>query len=78
MVCVGGEGVVVFSRFCECTCQPDRENLIMSILNREVDTALRPGAFALLDACSGNDLQQLHAALGGDFYYLYIVTLVIS
>lgn len=33
-------------------------------LRREVDTALRPGAFALLDACSGNDLQQLHAALG--------------
>ncbi|KAG0565292.1 hypothetical protein KC19_8G179700 [Ceratodon purpureus] len=33
-------------------------------LKREVDSALRPGAFALLDACSGNDLQQLHAALG--------------
>lgn len=33
-------------------------------LKREVDSALRPGAYALLDACSGNDLQQLHAALG--------------
>lgn len=33
-------------------------------LKREVDSALRPGAYALLNACSGNDLQQLHATLG--------------
>ena len=39
---------------------------------REVDNALRPGAFALLDACSGNDLQQLHAALGGNFLCLLV------
>jgi len=34
-------------------------------LDREVDSALRPGAYALLDACSTNDLQQLHAVFGG-------------
>lgn len=40
------------------------QSLVGVGLKREVDSALRPGAFALLDACSGNDLQQLHAALG--------------
>ncbi|KAL2629877.1 hypothetical protein R1flu_014563 [Riccia fluitans] len=33
-------------------------------LTREVEAALRPGAYALVDACSANDLQQLHASLG--------------
>ncbi|KAL3693846.1 hypothetical protein R1sor_007497 [Riccia sorocarpa] len=33
-------------------------------LTREVEAALRPGAYALIDACSANDLQQLHASLG--------------
>lgn len=41
--------------------------MVSIFVYREVDSALRPGAFALLDACSGNDLQQLHAALGGNF-----------
>lgn len=34
---------------------------------REVEAALQPGAFVLVDACSPNDLQQLHASLGGNF-----------
>ncbi|KAL3677132.1 hypothetical protein R1sor_027080 [Riccia sorocarpa] len=33
-------------------------------LSGEVEAALRPGAYALIDACSANDLQQLHASLG--------------
>ncbi|OAE27711.1 hypothetical protein AXG93_4193s1110 [Marchantia polymorpha subsp. ruderalis] len=33
-------------------------------LMREVEAALRPGAYVLVDACSANDLQQLHASLG--------------
>ncbi|KAL3677078.1 hypothetical protein R1sor_027026 [Riccia sorocarpa] len=34
-------------------------------LDREVEAALRPGAYALIDACSANDLQQLDASLSG-------------
>lgn len=33
-------------------------------LKREIDGALRPGIYALVDACSLEDLQQLHAVLG--------------
>lgn len=33
-------------------------------LCREIEGTLRPGAYALVDACSGEDLQQLHAVLG--------------
>ncbi|KAI5066257.1 hypothetical protein GOP47_0019153 [Adiantum capillus-veneris] len=33
-------------------------------LSREVEATLRPGAFALVDICSTDDLQQLHAVLG--------------
>ncbi|MCO5612214.1 hypothetical protein L7F22_066477 [Adiantum nelumboides] len=33
-------------------------------LSREVEAILRPGAFALVDICSTDDLQQLHAVLG--------------
>ncbi|XP_042507828.1 uncharacterized protein LOC122083947 [Macadamia integrifolia] len=33
-------------------------------LKREIDEALRPGVYALVDACSSDDLQQLHTVLG--------------
>ncbi|CAM6123331.1 unnamed protein product [Calypogeia fissa] len=33
-------------------------------LIREVEAALQPGAYVLVDACSASDLQQLHASLG--------------
>ncbi|MCO5570219.1 hypothetical protein L7F22_023937 [Adiantum nelumboides] len=33
-------------------------------LSREVEATLRPSAFALVDICSTDDLQQLHAVLG--------------
>ncbi|KAJ4967043.1 hypothetical protein NE237_018892 [Protea cynaroides] len=31
---------------------------------REIDEALRPGVYALVDACSSDDLQQIHTVLG--------------
>ncbi|CAE6168397.1 unnamed protein product [Arabidopsis arenosa] len=33
-------------------------------LEREVDEALRPGVYALIDSCSPNDLQYLHTVFG--------------
>ncbi|KAF5190599.1 Urb2/Npa2 family protein [Thalictrum thalictroides] len=33
-------------------------------IRREIDEALRPGVYALMDACSPEDLQQLHTNLG--------------
>eukprot|EP01018_Ginkgo_biloba_P014003 Gb_18575 [translate_table: standard] len=33
-------------------------------LNREIDGALRPGIYALVDSCSSDDLQQMHVVLG--------------
>ncbi|XP_043709479.1 uncharacterized protein LOC122658537 [Telopea speciosissima] len=33
-------------------------------LKREIDEALRPGVYALVDACSSDDLQHLHTVLG--------------
>lgn len=35
------------------------------IICREIDEALRPGVYALLDVCSANDLQYLHTVFGG-------------
>ena len=32
---------------------------------REIDEALRPGVYALIDVCSADDLQSLHAWFGG-------------
>lgn len=32
---------------------------------REIDEALRPGVYALIDACSADDLQYLHSVFGG-------------
>lgn len=32
---------------------------------REIDEALKPGVYALIDACSANDLQYLHTVFGG-------------
>lgn len=32
---------------------------------REVDEALRPGVYALIDICTPTDLQRLHTVLGG-------------
>lgn len=32
---------------------------------REVDEALRPGVYALIDVCSPDDLQHLHTVFGG-------------
>lgn len=40
-------------------CGPEKSGL-----RREIDGALRPGIYALVDACSLEDLQQLHAVLG--------------
>ncbi|CAL0329340.1 unnamed protein product [Lupinus luteus] len=34
-------------------------------ITREIDEALRPGVFALIDACSVDDLQYLHTVFGG-------------
>ncbi|CAB81008.1 hypothetical protein [Arabidopsis thaliana] len=34
-------------------------------MKREVDEALRPGVYALIDSCSPNDLQYLHTVFGG-------------
>ncbi|KAG2705884.1 hypothetical protein I3760_05G076500 [Carya illinoinensis] len=34
-------------------------------IKREIDEALRPGIYALIDACSGDDLQYLHTVFGG-------------
>ncbi|GKV20994.1 hypothetical protein SLEP1_g31029 [Rubroshorea leprosula] len=33
-------------------------------IQREIDEALRPGVYALIDACSTNDLQYLHTVFG--------------
>ncbi|KAG7978151.1 hypothetical protein I3843_05G068500 [Carya illinoinensis] len=33
-------------------------------IKREIDEALRPGIYALIDACSGDDLQYLHTVFG--------------
>lgn len=33
-------------------------------IGREVDEALRPGVYALIDACSADDLQHLHTVFG--------------
>ncbi|KAL5705219.1 hypothetical protein ACHQM5_023555 [Ranunculus cassubicifolius] len=33
-------------------------------IRREIDEALRPGVYALMDACSPEDLQQLHTVFG--------------
>ncbi|KAH7405213.1 hypothetical protein KP509_15G061000 [Ceratopteris richardii] len=33
-------------------------------LSREVEAILRPGVYALVDVCSADDIQQLHAVLG--------------
>lgn len=35
-------------------------------LGREIDEALRPGVYALVDACSEDDLQRLHTVFGGE------------
>lgn len=41
-------------------------NINYCIVNcREVDEALRPGVYALIDACSVDDLQYLHTVFGG-------------
>lgn len=33
---------------------------------REIDEALRPGVYALIDACSADDLQHIHTVFGGN------------
>lgn len=35
-------------------------------VDREIDEALRPGVYALIDACSADDLQHLHTVFGGE------------
>ena len=35
------------------------------IRGREIDEALRPGVYALIDICEESDFQQLHTYLGG-------------
>jgi hypothetical protein len=40
--------------------------LISSFVNgREIDEALRPGVYSLIDICEESDFQQLHTYLGG-------------
>ncbi|CAN7046498.1 unnamed protein product [Brassica oleracea var. botrytis] len=34
-------------------------------IKREVDETLRPGVYALVDSCSGQDRQYLHTVFGG-------------
>ncbi|TKY67774.1 Nucleolar 27S pre-rRNA processing, Urb2/Npa2, C-terminal [Spatholobus suberectus] len=44
-------------------------------IRREVDEALRPGVYALIDACSVDDLQYLHTVFGGICkFYLVLVS----
>ncbi|CAB4290820.1 unnamed protein product [Prunus armeniaca] len=33
-------------------------------IKREIDEALRPGVYALIDTCSADDLQRLHTLFG--------------
>lgn len=35
------------------------------LIFREIDEVLRPGVYALIDACSADDLQYLHSVFGG-------------
>lgn len=39
--------------------------LMVKIICREIDEALRPGVYALIDACSADDLQHIHTVFGG-------------
>lgn len=39
--------------------------LMIKIICREIDEALRPGVYALIDACSADDLQHIHTVFGG-------------
>lgn len=41
------------------------QNSLTYLNFREIDEALRPGVYALIDSCSPDDLQQLHVVLGG-------------
>ncbi|KAL0365594.1 UNVERIFIED_CONTAM: hypothetical protein Sangu_0657000 [Sesamum angustifolium] len=45
-----------------CGLGPGRKGII-----REVDEALRPGVYALIDSCSADDLQLLHTVFGGGY-----------
>ncbi|KAK2983785.1 hypothetical protein RJ640_017188 [Escallonia rubra] len=38
---------------------------LRSGIRREIDEALRPGVYALIDACSPDDLQHIHTVFGG-------------
>lgn len=47
-------------------CDYPEFQILLTYLNfREIDEALRPGVYALIDACSPDDLQQLHVVLRG-------------
>ncbi|CAN6688064.1 unnamed protein product [Malus baccata var. baccata] len=39
-------------------------------IKREIDEALRPGVYALIDTCSPDDLQRLHTIFGGKQFFL--------
>lgn len=40
---------------------------------REIDEALRPGVYSLIDICEENDFQQLHTYLGGMLLQLILL-----
>ena len=43
---------------------------------REVDEALRPGVYALVDSCSDQDRQCLHTVFGGKYPLLFLKIIV--
>lgn len=47
------------------SCSPELMTFFFK-LRREIDEALRPGVYALIDACSADDLQRLHTVFGGE------------
>lgn len=48
----------------DCHKKVNNIETILSPFSREVDEALRPGVYALIDVCSADDLQYLHTAFG--------------
>jgi hypothetical protein len=43
------------------------KTICFSLMCREIDEALRPGVYALIDSCSADDLQYLHSVFGGNW-----------
>lgn len=43
-----------------------KKQFAFQLMYREIDEALRPGVYALIDSCSADDLQYLHSVFGGN------------